>query len=61
MFVQNMEDKTLLFKFFILIIVFIVSWLFGFLWHKVHKGHTAPDKLNQKVLINKSKNKDQVT
>ena len=21
-----------------------VGWLVGFLWHKVHKGHTAPDE-----------------
>ena len=33
-----------------------VGWLDGFLWHKVHKGHTAPDNKIQ-TLINKRENK----
>ena len=34
------------------------GWLVGFLWQKVHKGHTAPDKINQKHIINKRENKN---
>ena len=39
-FTQPLEDASLL------IIQPSVSGLVGFLWHKVHKGHTAPDEID---------------
>ena len=30
-------------------VAYLLGWLDGVLWHKVHKGHTAPEKLNQKL------------
>ena len=33
----------------------LVGWLVGFLWHKIHKGHIAPDELNWKGIKKKNK------